>query len=175
MQCAKGKLVEVHTVWGEKIEGRVFASYNDSDINPFLAIQTSAEPLSYRIFSTNAIANVLEIDEQTPLKLVALPQFVVEEANKREKEAKVRAMVASKKIGKGVSREGQLVFNAVENIYPQTQWSGQSIVVLNDIVIDPPYRMENCRTKTSKSSDSSKSSLLKLVKQIIEKMPKKET
>lgn len=168
MQCAKGRLVEVQTVWGEKVEGRTFASYTSN--SPILALQTSGEPQqSFRIFSKDALLSLRELDDLAP-KLVSLPQFVPEEAVKREREAKAKALIASKKIGRGVTKDGQLVFNAIENILPQTQWSDQSIIVMNDIIIDPPYRVENCRTKSSKPSDSK--NLLRMVKQIIEKMPK---
>ena len=56
--------------------------------------------------------------------------------------ARVRADEARR--GKGVSREAQDIFDALARTLP-ARWDGESIVVLDAVVITKPYRSEDCR------------------------------
>ncbi|KAI9892088.1 MAG: hypothetical protein M1814_001794 [Vezdaea aestivalis] len=64
------------------------------------------------------------------------------------KEKVNKAVQAEKKlkerIGKGVGKEAQDIFDAIERMFP-TRWEGKSMVVLNSIKIDPPYTLANCK------------------------------
>ncbi len=55
--------------------------------------------------------------------------------------ARLKALDA--KGGRGVGREAQDLFDALGRTLP-TRWSEQSIVVLDAVVIKPPYRVEDC-------------------------------
>ncbi|ODQ66915.1 hypothetical protein NADFUDRAFT_40100 [Nadsonia fulvescens var. elongata DSM 6958] len=61
----------------------------------------------------------------------------------------------------GVSTEGQEIFNIVHKTLP-TRWYEQSIIVMDEVRIDPPYQLTNCL------ADNSASSALALVKKIVE-------
>eukprot|EP00058_Branchiostoma_floridae_P020681 XP_002606171.1 hypothetical protein BRAFLDRAFT_126492 [Branchiostoma floridae] len=50
-------------------------------------------------------------------------------------------------IGIGVSPEGQKLFNAIHKTISETRWKDKDIVVLDDVVISPPYGLENCKGK----------------------------
>jgi len=172
--CTKGKICEVRTTWDETVEGRSLTNYNDNSEFPILVLQLPTDPYSFRMFSRSAILEIKELVD-LPAKQVVLPPFVADEANKREKEARYKAVLASKKIGRGVTKEGQLVFNALEHIYPTTMWSGTDIIVMNDIVVHAPYKTTNVFELRSNegSTSTTTANLLKRVKQIIEKCPQK--
>jgi len=171
MQCTKGKLVEVQTVWGEHVEGRTFSNSNDT--SPLLLLQTeTGGQQGFRIFSSSAVVSLRELEDPHPTKLIVLPQYSEEESKKRELEAKRKVVSAGKKIGAGVSMEAQVTFNAIEKLYPQTRWSGQSIIVMDVLAVNPPYQVENC-TFIKADPPTKNPHLLKLVKQIIERLPKK--
>jgi len=71
-----------------------------------------------------------------------------------------------KKIGVGVPKEAQDIFNAIENMYNQTIWKDKSILVMNEIVVEPPYGAANCYCTKGKNGNLQ---LQKLVQNIIEK------
>ncbi len=41
--------------------------------------------------------------------------------------------------------EGQTVFDRLLKACNEVKWNGESIIVLNQIKVDPPYRGENCK------------------------------
>ncbi|KAJ3194935.1 hypothetical protein HK101_001545 [Irineochytrium annulatum] len=49
------------------------------------------------------------------------------------------------KIGVGVSREGQSLFNALDKTLP-TRWKGDKMIVMDDIVIAPPYTVNDVQS-----------------------------
>ncbi|CAL9733304.1 hypothetical protein MOSE0_A02784 [Monosporozyma servazzii] len=48
--------------------------------------------------------------------------------------------------GKGVSREGQTIFDLIYKTVPDTKWVGKDIVILDDIKVTPPYKVDNIVT-----------------------------
>ena len=46
--------------------------------------------------------------------------------------------------GKGVSKEGQEIFDALVKTLP-TRWDGTRIVVNDQVLIEAPYRSEDCK------------------------------
>jgi hypothetical protein len=61
------------------------------------------------------------------------------------------------------SKEGQTIFNAVYKTMPKVRWSGNSIVVLEEVKIDPPYRIDSI-----KSLDDDEDGAAQLVKKIVD-------
>ncbi|CAL9727903.1 hypothetical protein MOUN0_B03070 [Monosporozyma unispora] len=48
--------------------------------------------------------------------------------------------------GKGVSHEGQAIFDLIYKTIPDTKWVGKDIVILDDIKVTPPYKVANIVT-----------------------------
>ena len=46
--------------------------------------------------------------------------------------------------GKGVSKEAQEIFDALSRTLP-AQWDGENIIVLGQVLIAKPYRVEDCK------------------------------
>lgn len=68
-------------------------------------------------------------------------------------------------VGKGVTREAQVLFNAIDLIYPQTRWEGTDIVVLGEVVVRAPYRVQDVRLV----KEGAPTPLLRIVQSIVEK------
>eukprot|EP00127_Corallochytrium_limacisporum_P001033 Clim_evm32s34 gene=Clim_evmTU32s34 len=60
----------------------------------------------------------------------------------RERLALEQARSVEQRVGKGVSTEGQKIFNALYKTLP-TRWAGDNIVVMDEIVVQAPYKPEN--------------------------------
>ncbi|KAG4303397.1 hypothetical protein PCANB_000410 [Pneumocystis canis] len=79
-----------------------------------------------------------------PVSLSVLPAR--EQASRKEHQAAIA------RIGIGVTQEAQNLFDSLSKTLP-CRWEKQSIIVLDEIYIDPPYTVEACWTdsKDSKS------------------------
>ncbi|KAG0002773.1 hypothetical protein BGZ65_002337 [Modicella reniformis] len=66
----------------------------------------------------------------------------------REQQAVKEAQVAAARIGVGVSSLGQDIFDALSKTLP-CRWAGDSIVVMDEVIISPPYEPDNCKANPS--------------------------
>uniref|UniRef100_A0A3Q1CRS4 AD domain-containing protein n=1 Tax=Amphiprion ocellaris TaxID=80972 RepID=A0A3Q1CRS4_AMPOC len=75
-----------------------------------------------------------------------------------EKEDKLSQAYA---ISAGVSVEGQQLFQTIHKTIKDCKWQEKNIIVMDDVVISPPYQVENCKGKEG--------SALSHVRKIVEK------
>ncbi|KAG8505011.1 Protein LSM12, partial [Galemys pyrenaicus] len=61
-----------------------------------------------------------------------------------EKEEKLSQAYA---ISAGVSLEGQQLFQTIHKTIKDCKWQEKNIVVMEEVVITPPYQVENCKGK----------------------------
>lgn len=97
------------------------------------------------------------------LPVAVLPPFDASAAKRREQEALNKAAAAADKVGQGVTREAQELFNAVEHLYPQTKWAGTTIRVLGLVDVAAPYAQARPTQGAPPNPD-----LLRLVQNIVE-------
>ncbi|KAF3816988.1 hypothetical protein GH733_014336 [Mirounga leonina] len=64
-------------------------------------------------------------------------------------------------ISAGVSLEGQQLFQTIHKTIKDCKWQEKNIVVMEEVVITPPYQVENCKGKEG--------SALSHVRKIVEK------
>nr|XP_061807971.1 protein LSM12 homolog A-like isoform X2 [Nerophis lumbriciformis] len=77
---------------------------------------------------------------------------------KTEKEDKLSQAYA---ISAGVSVEGQQLFQTIHKTIKECKWQEKNIIVMDDVVISPPYQVDNCKGKEG--------SALSHVRKIVEK------
>lgn len=77
-------------------------------------------------------------------------------------------IIASKKSellrGKGVSAEGQFIFDQVFKTIGDTKWVGKDIVILDDVKVQPPYTVEDIKVLHEGSNQS-----ITLIQRIVER------
>ena len=55
-----------------------------------------------------------------------------------------RLKAEAAKRNKNVSKEAQDIFDAMIRMYANTRWDGDRMVVAESVVIEKPYKVENC-------------------------------
>ncbi|KAM9960133.1 hypothetical protein ACTFIW_009258 [Dictyostelium discoideum] len=74
---------------------------------------------------------------------LSLPSLNVQSIIKKQDEVIKKAAQKAMKIGVGVTPEAQEIFNSLSRTLP-CDWSGENIIVLNEVKISSPYNIENC-------------------------------
>ncbi|KAF9337285.1 hypothetical protein BG006_005496 [Podila minutissima] len=80
----------------------------------------------------------------------ALGYIQLDKIQQREQQAIREAQVAAARIGVGVSSSAQDIFDALSKTLP-CRWAKDSIVVMDEVIIAPPYEPENCKANASAS------------------------
>ncbi|GLE08706.1 hypothetical protein PINS_up020069 [Pythium insidiosum] len=133
-----GAKVRVTTCHDETFEGVIFTL--DAVAN-FLILEErpvdAPAKSKTRIFQMEALKKI-EVVEKAPSDAnLALPSVSEDDLLRLEQKNKGIAERALASIGKGVSAEAQAIFDAL-------QQDGQSIRVMEDVLIQPPVRAQNC-------------------------------
>jgi len=73
---------------------------------------------------------------------------------RREESAVMGVKMKEGTRNRGAGREGQAVFDWISRQLP-TRWADNSIIVNNNVKIDPPYRIEDCKAgKAGKQAEA---------------------
>jgi len=147
-----GLIVKVKTSLGEEVEGEIFSF--DNNTNCVVLIERhkhSTIKKNFRLLKTSFVKEIQYLGkaENSDFELEPPPISV---GRVRQKEyAAIRSMKEEiSRIGVGVTQEAQEIFNALARTLP-CKWSKESITVFDDVTIDPPYAIENCRGPTAVS------------------------
>uniref|UniRef100_A0A8C4KIF8 LSM12 homolog n=1 Tax=Dromaius novaehollandiae TaxID=8790 RepID=A0A8C4KIF8_DRONO len=81
---------------------------------------------------------------ETPPPLASLNVSKLANKARTEKEEKLSQAYA---ISAGVSLEGQQLFQTIHKTIKDCKWQEKNIVVMEEVVIAPPYQVENCKGK----------------------------
>eukprot|EP01012_Entosiphon_sulcatum_P019725 TRINITY_DN2464_c0_g1_i2.p2 TRINITY_DN2464_c0_g1~~TRINITY_DN2464_c0_g1_i2.p2 ORF type:complete len:185 (-),score=48.05 TRINITY_DN2464_c0_g1_i2:354-908(-) len=149
-----GLRVKVKTVTGEEFDGAVYAVDPDQSIFVLYEPSDLRNRSNFRIFKTEALTDITPYEDGQRMDLpyplsqgVDLPRLnpkVIRE--NADANAKERAL----KLGHDVTIEAQDIFDALSKTYP-CSWDQQTIVVLGETRIDPPYVAESVHAEPGKS------------------------
>ncbi|KAJ2848706.1 hypothetical protein IWW36_003130 [Coemansia brasiliensis] len=145
--------IEVQLVDGSRAEGVLFAYDVYSGVAALLVPQSGDLPAetkhTVRLVKASNIRNV-EVKGKGETKLPSVQEVKQEVVEARKARALAQAKERAARIGVGVSSHAQAVFEALSKTLP-CRWDKKRIVVLDEIVIDPPYTVESCRELSSAS------------------------
>lgn len=163
-----GFKVRVTNVLDEVTEGKVY-SFNSS--NGTLTLQTNKknQPQGFKIIKCTFIKNLEVVGEKPASNVFKRQQIKPSHINVQRIDQLLNNEIAQRKrqnvlMGKGVSAEGQFLFDLLYKTVSDTKWVGKKIVVLDDVEVLPPYRIENINSLNGPESQSAM-----LVKRIIER------
>lgn len=84
-------------------------------------------------------------EEEVQEIAMPLPNVTKKSIDEREKRAVMLAEESFKHINQKASPAGQAVFDRLLKACNEVKWNGESIIVLSNIKVDPPYSAENCK------------------------------
>ncbi|CEP07367.1 hypothetical protein [Parasitella parasitica] len=163
-----GRAIKIKTASNEEIEGLV---YTYDRISNCIAIDSSPQTspttttaaaaaaagcnMSFRIIKISHIKEIISLGDlsSSDNKKDYLPvnRVQVDRLKSRESEALKGFQSQVSKIGVGVTKEGQDIFNALSKTLP-CRWSKETIVVMDEILITPPYGVDDCKASASSAA-----------------------
>lgn len=143
-----GTRVVFRTTLGETIVSTVF------EYDPITACVMLREPGAHngvatlRILRTTCISEVISVERPAPGRppdvldyAGGLPEVCPEKGKRREERALLAAQMEADRVGEGVTKETQMVFEALAKTMP-CRWQGKSILVLDLVTVNEPYTAE---------------------------------
>lgn len=151
---------------GEDYTGTVY-SYTTQPGTLVLQVTASSVTgcgFSYKFFRTSQIKELNVLSKTIdPSAVAEIHQIDPKNMPKIIQRNKENFELVKKTRNENAGREGQTIFNAVYKTMPSVRWSGDSIVVLEEVKIDPPYRVDSIR-----SLDQEEDGAAQLVKKIVD-------
>uniref|UniRef100_A0A3Q3A1X3 LSM12 homolog b n=1 Tax=Kryptolebias marmoratus TaxID=37003 RepID=A0A3Q3A1X3_KRYMA len=143
-----GSHVSCLTCLGQRLQGEVVAfDYQSKMLTLKCASSSGKSNLNDVILINLAYVSEVEIINdrtETPPPLASLNVSKLANRARTEKEDKLSQAYA---ISAGVSVEGQQLFQTIHKTIKDCKWQEKNIIVMDDVVISPPYQVENCRGK----------------------------
>ncbi|KAI9287041.1 anticodon-binding domain-containing protein [Umbelopsis sp. AD052] len=164
--------IKIRTVDNEEISGKLFTV---DPITSCLALSCQKISLNgqqsqkdgFRIIKISHIKELISFEPKNRKKPAELAKDSIEtvyaqassaprkvyidQINQREAEAIKLASQQAARIGVGVSKDAQAIFDALSKTLP-CRWAKDSIVVMDEVIISPPYNEENCRANPSSTA-----------------------
>lgn len=136
--------------------------------------QTAAgSSFNYKVLRTSNIKSLevisKKIDSSKIAKITEVDASQVPQITKRNTEA---IELKKKTWNENATKEGQHIFNSVYKTMPNVRWKGTSIIILDEVQIDPPYGLDSIKSilKSHGQEDDGieESDAIRLVKKIVD-------
>ncbi|KXJ28217.1 protein LSM12 homolog [Exaiptasia diaphana] len=145
-----GSIVSCTTKFDEKYQGEVIAfDYSTK----FVVIKTDATTETkkgnsdVKIFNISYLKNFEIIKESTTKTVKSLSALDLEKIDRRCRAKVNEKMQAVNRVGVDVTPEGQKLYDMLAKQFSELQWNDKNIVVMNSVVIKPPYSTESIYTE----------------------------
>ncbi|XP_039268920.2 protein LSM12 homolog A-like [Styela clava] len=163
-----GSEVSCVTYLGEKITGEVIAfDYQTKTLvlkHPSTSGKANTNNISLLNLSNVSDIKVLKEGADQDFELCAISHTKLRKRLNQEIQAKVNMAQGS---SMGVTPDGLKVFAFIFKTIEQCRWNDKSILVMDEVLINPPYRSEDCIAKDGKEAKA-----LDHVRKIVEKYHK---
>ncbi|KAL2358580.1 anticodon-binding domain-containing protein [Cryomyces antarcticus] len=134
------------------LEGTLFTACQTTNLIAINVSPPSQKGAEYHVVPVSKIQTFQIVSLAEPDSATAVPTISrvdVSQLKKREeakvKELKKKERARKEMLGRGVGKEGQDIFNALAKQFPGTRWAETSIIVLDAVKIDAPYRADDCK------------------------------
>lgn len=165
-----GSKVSCKTIFEEDFVGEVIAFDHATRAMLLRQPSTSGNSKLHNIalLNLNYVSEVKVLNECTD-EAPELKSLNHQQLRKRlmlETQAKLNMAKAS---SMGVTMEGQRIFSFIIKTIPKCVWFDKSILVMDEVLVNPPYRPQDCGAKDGKEAKA-----LGHVKKIVEKYHKEQ-
>ncbi|KAK7488338.1 hypothetical protein BaRGS_00020497 [Batillaria attramentaria] len=166
-----GSQVRVTTCHNVEMKGEVVAF----DVQTKFLLIKSPSVGRHNTFDMKAI-NLDMVSELSVLSEPTTPPPPLGNLNMARVQTRLRQNMEEKKrqlnyVGVDVTPEGQRLMNSISKTIQDVRWDTQNIVVMDAVVITPPYRLEDCKML----KENSNSQTLAHIRKIMEKHQRDET
>lgn len=169
LEQALGFRVKIINVLHDTVEGKIY-SYNSSSntLTIQLPKRTQTTP-SFKIIKCSFIKSLEVIGDKPSYNSFKKQQIKPSLVNIERVQELLNDMLdstakAAEMKRRGITKEGQYIFEALSRTVSDTRWDGKNIVVLDDIIIAAPYTIESIKSLNERNNQS-----LNLIHKIIER------
>ncbi len=129
------------SVFSEEITGTIYGY--DAQTSCLLLKETGAHNgvATLRFLKTSFVSEIVSAQKPAQPFDPALPHVDLDKCRKREERALQQAEADSSRVGEGVTKEAQLLFDALFRTMP-CRWQDKAIVVLEEVHVKEPYTPE---------------------------------
>ncbi|MEW5308068.1 MAG: hypothetical protein WDW38_000055 [Sanguina aurantia] len=139
-----GMEVVLLTTSEEQLSCVVFAFDKLTDLLVLKEAGAHAGVTTLRLLRASYVKAVLSCQHPKEPTDLTLPPVDQERCRLREVKALAAAELEASRIGHGVTREAQAIFDALSKTMP-CRWQGKAVVVLDVVKVEEPYGVEQCR------------------------------
>ncbi|KAG2446308.1 hypothetical protein HXX76_000896 [Chlamydomonas incerta] len=133
-----GNNVKLRTAQGEEVSGQVFAYDQPSSLLVLKEVGAHSGVNNIRIIKTSGVQAVISDAKPDQPFDMELPAVDLERCRKREEKALQQAEFESSRVGEGVTKEAQAIFESLAKTMPCV-WRGKTIIVLDSVSVEDPY------------------------------------
>mmetsp|Transcript_1356 Transcript_1356/g.3682 ORF Transcript_1356/g.3682 Transcript_1356/m.3682 type:complete len:179 (-) Transcript_1356:46-582(-) len=140
-ELVAGANVALRTTFGELVEGMIYGF--DKSTNCLLLKEAGAHNgvATLRFLKAAYVSEIVSASRPPAPFEPQLPHVDLERCRKREERALASAAAEAGRVGEGVTKEAQTLFDSLHKTMP-CRWKGKTIVVLGEVHVQEPYTPE---------------------------------
>ncbi|KAF7726456.1 hypothetical protein EC973_008691 [Apophysomyces ossiformis] len=160
-----GRRIKLKTANNEDVEGAIYTYDRATNCIAldilfitlsFFDRSQERKRISFRIIKISHIKEIVSVSsddaQNEPLSnYLPVGHVYLDQLRAREADAVKTLRQQMAKMGVGVTKEAQEIFDALSKTLP-CRWSNETIVVLDEVLIPPPYEVESCKANASSSA-----------------------
>jgi len=158
---------------GSEMKGEIVAY--DSEYKVVIMRTPGSRPGHHNVSILNLVnCAEIKVDEECKESPGGMPEMSMqklEDRRRTETEKKMKLITAFKA---GISPEGQKLFRYINRTLDEVTWHNDKILVMNKVLIEPPYRPEHVRIKQGIKEDDSTMKNLSHIRKIVERFSESE-
>lgn len=144
LELGVGHSVGLRTLAGQEVFGDVFAVDRKTSLLVLKEPGSHGGVSNLRVIRASYIDKIIHSEAPSSPVDSKLPAVDMEKCKLREEKALRTAEADAARVGVGVTREAQAICDAL-NKTMAAKWQGKTIVVMDEVFIDAPYGVDNCR------------------------------